>query len=519
VPSPGFDSGASDIASGLSVGDFDGDGHVDVVIAYQRTPAGPASVHRGDGRGGFTLAGTPDVPFSSYWTRVRMGDLDGDGLSDLVFRTTRPNEPSRVVARVSRGDGTFALSHVADVGPVVGSSEPRGLDLADVDGDGHLDVVTYHADRISVLLGAGDGSFSAAIESTGGAGEVALGDWNEDGFLDVASAGGNVLLGNGSGGLVLSGFVGGRVAEQIAPADHDGDGHLDLVTLEFGTRVIRWARGDGTGAFERHVVLGDFISPEYTVVDLAVRDLDEDGFLDAVIAVDEPGAALVLRGDGQGGFEAEGHFGLTSGCQGLELLEIADGDGDGHADLLSVMLYPAGAPGSSILFARNRSLDAVDCRAGNVNGGAGPVADVLFVNESAGAGTSRTVTVGIGDPLLIRLDGPPSRPSPLLTSYVLYGSLGEKVLSDVETLPQGVGRICLRTPLTGGVVDVTWNTIGRASLLGPATIASLRAPAVLYDGPAAAPRPLELLLQGILIDPGSPSGLAAVTNAVHLAIQ
>ena len=131
--------------------------------------------------------------------------------------------------------------------------------------DGSLDLITANSagNSISVLLGNGNGTFQAAITTGLGAGTqpmgLALGDFNSDGKLDVATAnyGSNsvsILLGNGNGTFKSPTQVALAKGQSVQPlaiatADLNRDGTLDLVTANSGTNDMSVLLGKGNGTF------------------------------------------------------------------------------------------------------------------------------------------------------------------------------------------------------------------------------------------------------------------------------
>jgi hypothetical protein len=228
-----------------AVGDFDGDGALDVAVHRGIEPFlfGRIMVVFGDGRGGFGTPVTP-VPFAGmndgHDGKLRVGDVNGDGLDDIVY-TTGKGSPTLL----SNGDGTFMLLACA-VG--CGVVAERDFVLADVNGDGRADAVTTHR----VLLGEADGTLTAVstLPSSGVPFTVAVGDLDDDGLpdvvlgrngtsldLDATTTLGDVqmLRGAGDGTFGVPGLRVSNVPQprDIALADMDLDGRLDVVVAEF----------------------------------------------------------------------------------------------------------------------------------------------------------------------------------------------------------------------------------------------------------------------------------------------
>jgi len=161
-------------ASGVALGDVNRDGRLDIVTSG-------VNVLLNDGAGGFTKS-TPSGPGSE----VALGDINLDGDLDIVTAKYDAN------VRVMLGDGAGAFGTATAFAV---PSTPFGVALGDVNGDGTLDIVTanWEHSSVSVLLGDGDGNFSAATGRTFGVtakpSAVALGAFNTLGKLDMAVPG------------------------------------------------------------------------------------------------------------------------------------------------------------------------------------------------------------------------------------------------------------------------------------------------------------------------------------------
>jgi hypothetical protein len=217
---------------------------------------------------------------------------------------------------------------------------PAHVHLADVDGNGHADLVSADRDsgRVSVLLADGSGGFSPASAFNAGASPVWLdsGDFDGDGDLDlaVATAGDDaiaVLPGDGSGGFGTPAvYPGVKSPQWVACGDVDGDGDPDLVTSDSlpSAPLLRVLRGKGDGTF---VASASYPTGTHAGSGL-LHDLDGDGRLDVVVASRTENAVYVRLGDGLGGFGPATVHDVDS--QPGALIAF-DTDGDGVVDLVT----------------------------------------------------------------------------------------------------------------------------------------------------------------------------------------
>jgi hypothetical protein len=160
----------------LGVGDLNGDGKLDLATLYF---PGLLGVFLNDGDGTFTEV--PGPAFEDVRSPMVIGDFTGDGILDLAIGD---DQSTALTVLKGNGDGTFTQVDGQPGLPEFSNS----LATADVNGDGKLDLVWTGSHTISVLLGNGDGTFRPGFIQAlpGPLSEVALGDFNGDGRLDLA---------------------------------------------------------------------------------------------------------------------------------------------------------------------------------------------------------------------------------------------------------------------------------------------------------------------------------------------
>ena len=264
-----------------------------------------------------------------YPYSVSLGDLNGDGILDLVTANALSDNVSVLLGL---GDGRFSAMRNYAVGDV-----PYSVSLGDLNGDGVLDLVTANgnSDNVSVLLGLGDGSF--ATQSTYAVGDqpdsVSLGDLNGDGVLDlvihnVLSSNVYVLLGLGDGSFATQSTYGNFYSESVSLGDLNGDGVLDLVTanaLSDNVSVLL-GLGDGSFATRSNYAVGD------APVSVFLGDLNGDGALDIVTANVYSNNVSVLLGVGDGRFSAMRNYAVGDVPYSVSLGDL---NGDGVLDLIT----------------------------------------------------------------------------------------------------------------------------------------------------------------------------------------
>jgi hypothetical protein len=316
----------------LVAGDFNGDGKLDLAVSTGAT----LSILLGKGDGTFNVTTFPTT--AQFVGTLVVGDFNGDGKLDLAFPDPFHN---LVHVLLGNGDGTFTEVSTTAVG-----TDPVWAAAGDFNGDGKLDlaVVNRAGGNVSILLGNGDGTFSRKPSVKVGTkpNAVTVADFNGDGKLDLAvvNSGSNnvsILLGAGDGTFILkSSPATGASPYGIVASDFNGDGKVDLAVtntcgnatscspLAFGSVSILLGTGDGTFAGSS-IVLTDHHKP----LGIAAGDFNADGKTDLAIVGFSDSGALIVPGNGKGGFG----FPIEMPSDPLAgYVAVGDFNGDGRLD-------------------------------------------------------------------------------------------------------------------------------------------------------------------------------------------
>jgi hypothetical protein len=296
---PGLASGQSNTVS-LVAADFNGDSKQDVV--FTTTPLGSSastiSVALGNGDG--TFAPQADYAIPGVVLALAVADLNGDGKPDIVFLSDPSNEgiadltQTVIEAMLNKGDGTFQAAQA-----ITPQANLEALAVGDVNGDGKQDLVvstgngfTSSAGNVLVYLGNGDGSFQKPSSLSAGAypGPVTIADMNNDGHPDIVvyttDSNSNpfldILLGNGNGTFqtATSAALPEGVVSSLAVADLNGDKKPDVVlTACCGLAYTMAAFGNGDGTIAVDGTLGTGVSSTF----VKINDFNGDGIPDLLL--------------------------------------------------------------------------------------------------------------------------------------------------------------------------------------------------------------------------------------------
>lgn len=319
--------------SGIAVGDMNGDGIPDSIIADRGD--GKVAVLLGSRNG--SLASEHDVNLggSSTPVAVAVADLNGDGKLDVV---AAEEIPGKVAVMLGNGDGTLGGPVELDCGV---NATPEDVTIADMNQDGRPDIVVanFGTNNVGVFLGIGPGTFNTEQTFAAGVGpnSVAVADADGDGFPDVVVANANdqtigVLPSNARGtNVTLLGLqqvipAGGNVGKALI-GDVNGDGKLDLVTFNNSAGIEVFA-GDGSGHFAAEI--SSFVDMSGDSIVLA--DINGDGIPD-VVGSSSHGQLTAALGNGDGTFQ-DGQIFDRNNNRLIDRVAVADFNRDGLPDLI-----------------------------------------------------------------------------------------------------------------------------------------------------------------------------------------
>src|SRR6266540_3859532 len=286
-----------------------------------------------------------NYPTGTNPSSVAIGDLNGDGQLDLVTANiggdplANPTPAGTISVLLGSGGGTFSAATPYPTGSFL----PFSVAIGDLNGDGKLDLAVANYGHplsgdgaISVFLGNGDGTFSAATPYPTlaiGAQSVAIGDLNGDGKLDLvvayASSKYSVFLGIGNGSFNQQtpiSLSGNKNLSSVAIADLNGDGKLDLALANAGSDTVSVFLGNGNGSFQAQIQYATGTNPD----SVAIGDLNGDGQPDLAIANYDSNTVSVLLGNVGGGFQAQTQYPTGTNPSSVA---IGDLNGDGRLDL------------------------------------------------------------------------------------------------------------------------------------------------------------------------------------------
>jgi FG-GAP-like repeat/FG-GAP repeat len=322
-PAATYQAGESPVA--VTVGDLDGDGHLDLAV---------------DNNGGYVTGNTLDTLRNrGDGTFVAWQSYPSEVAFSLVVGPFESSRSADVIAGCdlfpNQGGGAFGTPFLYETtygrcGTMVPTDD---LVTADFDGDGRLDFAWCAYDSVTVFLSRGAGRFDE-IDTTTFASALAPGDFDGDGRVDLAvvSAGyGNPsylkLLRNLGGAFAETDFPEGNVyPSNVAAGDFNGDGKPDVALVDQVGNTLQVRLGDGSGGFGAPTLY----QAASDIRSIAVGDLDGNGSVDLALADFSLGSLDVFFNQGDGTFAPRTALPLENQPYSVSLGDL---NGDGHLDI------------------------------------------------------------------------------------------------------------------------------------------------------------------------------------------
>jgi hypothetical protein len=330
--------------SGLAIGDFNGDGKLDIAVCDVLGKQIVVYLNNGSGSFSTPISTTLQISADGVGSIV-VGDFNEDGKQDLIVGTVAGSQADIFLS--GNGDGTFTQQQV-----LPGSFGFFSAAVVDINHDSHLDLIAGGNGALYLYLGDGHGNFTLQPFPNQGPSDIffgiVAGDFNNDKNVDFLATAFNenslrYFSGNGDGSFTAPSTLSSSdifSPHFLASADFNGDGKLDLLVGSSNIASIVFGNRDGTFQLSAQQV---FILPLPPAVSgpvvtappvVAAADMDGDGKVDAVTADSFSNSLNIFINDGTGKFPQASPDFTASLPAGSNQLQLADLNGDGLPDVI-----------------------------------------------------------------------------------------------------------------------------------------------------------------------------------------
>lgn len=330
---PHYHNGSSGAIYDVTTGDFNSDGHADIVTA--NSVASDISFIAGYGNGTLGTPDTTTVPATLFC--ITSGDFNNDTESDVATANS-----GNIFVLLGNGDGTFQPYNSYPAG-----AAPSRIYSKDINNDIILDIIESCGNGIFILIGQSNGTFLPAVQYLTGLNsiDVTIADFDNDTILDIVSTAHITtvnselyfLKGNGNGTFaspisIFSMTYPDNFIAGITSNDVDNDGNMDLIVANSSNSIhrIELYFGNGNGTINNPVFYPTFSGPFYVYL----TDFDNDLIKD--IVVEEGNGFTVLKGNSNGTFNTYQSF---SAMTSPNALAIEDFNEDGKMDVIIPSAY------------------------------------------------------------------------------------------------------------------------------------------------------------------------------------
>ena len=286
----------------VAVDDFNNDHIPDIVFNSD----GEIYIVNGLNDGSFDRSSISTINISvQYVEHIRIGDVNNDDWMDIISANL---DDHNVGVLLGRGNGTFGSMMTYSTGI---NSHPYSVDLGDMNGDGRLDIVCIntYTNNIGILLGNGDGTFAAIMDSAGLSDftphSVALGDINNDYRLDIVVGDdqGTVIVLMNYNNRTFTSWTRlrvGRSLYSVVVADFNNDNNLDITATNPLQNNVCVFLGYGNGTFTSQTIYPiDHGAQPYSLI---VADLNNDQRSDLTVTAPNTAEVIIFYGSGNGSF-------------------------------------------------------------------------------------------------------------------------------------------------------------------------------------------------------------------------